>query len=496
MRPQSVDNSSYIAKTTASIQRPLNPVSPRPGPQQTQPNVHNTADQEHWITNQLDAEAGFELLPVYEDFLDGSASGQGSLPPAASKPAFVKALCRLPLQERNKTAVAMRDCSTLEDALRCILKARSSGHTEHGVRVGSILGLLKRLAPTSPEAQTFACLCLANFHLELANRTLTSNVAALAYSLPANLPDELGPYLQMLCSNARAGVDRIRRYFPEGLPSDELRVALETIEARVQAYETQGSQRIQATVNTLLGTVPSVKEKTSTRLKRQHVEAIERTIQTNDHDDNRPRPLPLWQPVSAQTPHVEQRINTPQFVVAPQPRPDVVSTAARPVLVTPMPMQGFPAQQAVGRAGAPTWEPAACFGQLLALKNRGQLDIPNNALPAISAFATCTDRQSVLPVMKSVSWFDLTETLALTSKLNPAAAGAFALAITLHAARQSFSIPDQAAQALAEGLRHVKRWPDDVPFNVELAIQAMRLPPVLRDAMQTLLNELMHQPRQ
>jgi hypothetical protein len=155
----------------------------------------------------------------------------------------------------------------------------------------------------------------------------------------------------------------------------------------------------------------------------------------------------------------------------------------------------MPARQTIINHPLPPWGPAGYFKQMLAMQNSGKFLLTSQTINTIDALAACANRQQLVQAMSSISVDGFIEMLELTNTLNKEVAGEIALATTLYYMENGLRIPDFVIPHLAGALSLVKRLPDDVTFSFNLAMQAAQLPPALRDAMQSLFNDLMHQKR-
>ncbi len=427
--------------------------------------------------------------------------------PTPGRPAVLTAMDRLKEREKGSAHRCMKQCETLEDAMVLIGSARNSGN-KGAPRVASMVGLFRRLRDVrkQDEGTVFACMCLANFRMEPKGKTTVNYYKELAAALPATLPPELHAYRDLLVEQATSAILKIKGDDFDPTTEDGRRVhqALDTIQQRLWQYKAQdisASQTLSVKRFTELAS-QKYQQLVAGNLKRTHKASVTNAVPTSINEygggiddgtssgtNKRARTLPTEQ---LSTYRFETGISIPSLTTEPQLPTAIARTVPQIRLPGIQLMPGIPAQPVGIQRAARTWGPAAYMGQMLELKRSGVLKVSSLANTAISAFASCTNRQDLSRALNyPINLHGLPETLALMQQLNAEAAAEFAFAVTLEYMTKPQALPGELVPMLADALQHMKRLPDEVTFTFDLAILASRLPPVLSNAMLKLFDALL-----
>lgn len=482
--------------------------------------LFNDLDLDHidWLDDQ-----GFNLMPTathqHEIGIDVPAHGEGTI--TATKPSVLQALSNLPAHpKKNAARGAMAKCVTIEDALVTLLTASNSAR-QSKLRTPTLVGLLKLLRVGGHEAQTYACMLLVNPRMDRSYKGTIPLYVMLAESLPTSLPDELGPYRTAIVTKARDALWKIKADFP-GSAQGDLQSAIKTIEDRLHDYERQLLHHAQVPTEQLQRKADEMRVSSMESMKRRHESLVRSNAQTDDSSATKERRLdnalatgpvsthlvpPLNRPTAGPLSHLQpipQQIPPPQLQpisqqIPPSHQQPIMQSLQQVLTRTPsihsLQVPSMPARQTIINHPLPPWGPAGYFKQMLAMQNSGKFLLTSQTINTIDALAACANRQQLVQAMSSISVDGFIEMLELTNTLNKEVAGEIALATTLYYMENGLRIPDFVIPHLAGALSLVKRLPDDVTFSFNLAMQAAQLPPALRDAMQSLFNDLMHQKR-
>lgn len=448
-----------------------------------------------------------ELIDL--EALSENESSEAHQPPAEdARPAVLQAVYGLGLKQRGTAHLRLKGCLTIEDALAEMLSGANSGKRSDNPqrpRVSSFLGLLKRLTPRTPQAQTYACMCLVNMRGERSNPGLAANYVRLAQELPEHaLPAELGPYKNLLIAQARGGIAAIKVDFPLGdKDAQTVHAAMGVIEARLKAYERQATVDAQVSYGELekISLARRAQHDQNWRadrrsgLKRLHEDSVT-SAQDEAQESHTPPTRTTKKPTVAVTATGLGSLERPQ-----PPRLPTVSLAQQPPVY--LGLSAFPpptvSPQAVPKPAAvrqvppllPSgWGPAAYAGRLQTLAMNGQLNVLQPVANTLALLASCASRQD-LP--RAIANAKMTQdgflgTLALMRTLNPTAACEFALYTVLSYVEQGASMPQPIADAVLAALPEVKAIPRDVKFNLQAIL---RQPPDVRDALEALIDRLL-----
>lgn len=447
-------------------------------------NPNSTLNQ-RWDTNPFegdfgdafDFQSGFDLeYPSTEPAaVQETDDKPPSVAPGDSIPQVLKDLHNIPERAKGTTHRLLKRCDNVEDALAEMVAAKNSGK---GARVVAMVGLLARLTLQSASRPTYACMCLVNMRMERSAKGTPASYERLAHALPPVFPDELGPYKLALIRACRIAIAQVRSdyLFPDKEKDQAVVLAaMASIEAKLKTYEDQPTATLQVSLEQLqkhaaVRRASAQSQPSVSQLKRKHCETVRETTSEKDDADGE-TPVP---PPQAKKPAPAGFHGGP-LVPNLSHSGSAISTA--PVLPHPRPQ----------------WGPTNYIRELLTLMELQVLNTRPSVVRALEAFAACPDRKQLESVILSITKQGLLGMLSLMRSLNPPAAGDTALYIALCYIEQgplTTMSPDLAC-AITDALTHVKVWPKDVPFKLELMDQARQQPLELQRALETLIDRLL-----
>lgn len=305
----------------------------------------------------------------------------------------------------------------------------------------------------------------------------------LANALPPQFPvDELGPFQQVLIECGRQAIQQIRDEDLEHFKKQQSEAldALTRIENRLRDYEAQPCLQPQASIEELRRQVsarhPPRGTHCASSLKRRHEQTVAET--TPEHADGGAGEEII--------PATREHRPIPPAVGRHAMRPVTPSLA----FVAPGPVPHWD----ISLRTVATWGSARFAGELHALVLNGSLIVRPPVAQALWAFASCPNRQGLTKTLPSLHPQGFLDMLDLMLGLNPPSAGELALHTALHYIEQGLAMPDAVAKSVVGALSQVSTWPKDVPYRLTLMNQVGLQPPLVQEALTSLIDRLLRGP--